>query len=323
MKINIDLDAFKGLFLGLALGDALCAPYEGGLTERMVWRLIGRTRKGLRRYTDDTQMSLDVAESICRNNGVDQDDLAQTFAASYKWSRGYGAGTAEMLKRIRHGAHWQKVSRLRHPEGSYGNGAAMRAPIAALAFYDHEEIALAVHKISAITHAHPLAKEGALLIALASSLALSQSPFDRLFHNLQEYCKLKEFQIRLQVAQQWIKTKESVDSQTVVQQLGNGMAALDSCVTALYISSRYIDLSFLSMLEFIIKCSGDTDTIGAMAGAIWGAFNGYDSLYQEKLQTIEGSSKIIALAEELHRGYRVGNLKNSQTSNYSSDSNTQ
>ncbi len=303
-----DLDTFAGCFIGLALGDALCAPYEGGLPERLLWRLIGRTRTGKRRYTDDTRMSLDVAESICKNGGVNQDDLARTFAASYRWSRGYGTGTAGMLKRIQNGSHWQQVNRLRHSEGSYGNGAAMRAPIAALAFYDDDnEIALAVKKISEITHTHPLAKEGALLIALATASALSQSSFDRLFHKLHEHSRLKEFQNRLQIAQQWIETKYTVDSRTVVQQLGNGMAALDSCVTALYISSRYIDLPFSSMLEFIKKCSGDTDTIAAMAGAIWGAYNGMNSLNRSDIEKLESASRITQLAKKLYnrKGHHV------------------
>lgn len=99
----INKDLFSGCFFGLALGDTLCAPFEGGILERALWRLIGKTRTGKNRYTDDTQMSLDVAESLCKNKGVNQDHLAETFAASYRWSRGYGVGAARMLKKIKKG----------------------------------------------------------------------------------------------------------------------------------------------------------------------------------------------------------------------------
>jgi len=302
-----DRNQFTGCFLGLALGDAMGAPYEGGLPEKMVWRLIGWTRTGKRRYTDDTQMSLDVAESTCRNGGIDQDDLARTFAASYRWSRGYGAGTAGMLKRIKQGAHWQEVNHSRHPEGSYGNGAAMRAPIAALAFYDDDDqIARAVQKISEITHIHPLAREGALLVALATSSALSRSSLKSLFETLLKNSTLQEYQVRLKTAEQWLTLRDTVSSATVVQQLGNGMAAVDSCVTALYIATRYIDLPFSKMLYFIQKCAGDTDTIGAMAGAIWGAYNGMNTLDRSDIETLESASRIEQLAEKLyHKKFHV------------------
>ena len=141
-------DSFSGCFFGLALGDALCAPYEGGVLERALWLLIGKTSAGKNRYTDDTQMSLDVAKSLLEKNGVDQDHLATTFASSYRWSRGYGAGASKMLRKIRNGANWQEVNRVVFACGSYGNGAAMRAPIVALYFYGNDrELSTAIGKV--------------------------------------------------------------------------------------------------------------------------------------------------------------------------------
>ena len=93
----------RGAVFGLALGDALGAPHEGGPVERLLWRWLGSTRDGRRRFTDDTQMALDLADSLLRCGKVDQDDLAATFANSYRWSRGYGPTAARVLKRIRGG----------------------------------------------------------------------------------------------------------------------------------------------------------------------------------------------------------------------------
>jgi hypothetical protein len=42
--MNFTLDQFVGCLLGLATGDALGAPHEGGTIERLVWRLIGQPR---------------------------------------------------------------------------------------------------------------------------------------------------------------------------------------------------------------------------------------------------------------------------------------
>ena len=35
-------DQFRGCLLGLALGDAMGAPFEGGFPERLVWKIIGK-----------------------------------------------------------------------------------------------------------------------------------------------------------------------------------------------------------------------------------------------------------------------------------------
>jgi ADP-ribosylglycohydrolase len=99
--------SFVGSLLGLALGDAFGAPFEGGVLERSLWRLIGKTSDGRFRWTDDTQMALDVAESLIERRAVDQDDIAQRFARGYRWSRGYGPGAAKVLQLIRRGTDWR------------------------------------------------------------------------------------------------------------------------------------------------------------------------------------------------------------------------
>lgn len=54
------------------------------------------------------------------------------------------------------------------------------------------------------------------------------------------------------------------------------------------------------MLNEIYQLGGDTDTIGAMAGAIWGAFNGHRAI-QQVADTIENSELIASLASRLHQ----------------------
>ena len=46
-------DKFIGTFIGLALGDALGAPYEGGFIERFLWKFFSKTPTGKMRWTDD------------------------------------------------------------------------------------------------------------------------------------------------------------------------------------------------------------------------------------------------------------------------------
>lgn len=296
----MNADRFEGCLLGLALGDALGARYEGGLSEQILWSLIGSTRQGHMRWTDDTQMSVDIAESLLAKGGLDADDLALRFARSYRWTRGYGPSAAKLLKRIAAGADWRDANRWIHPDGSYGNGAAMRAPIIGLYYADrHEELADAACRSAVVTHAHPLAMEGAVLVASATALALRSSDSLEIIQHAAEHCRLDPFVARLRVAVTWLRTAEEPASAAVRRQLGNGVPASDSCVTAVYIATRFISSSFERMHAFVVDCGGDVDTIGAMAGAIWGAANGAGRLPTPRLAELEQREKLAALANAL------------------------
>lgn len=300
---------FEGCLLGLALGDALGAPREGGPLERLLWALIGKTAQGQMRWTDDTQMSLDVADSLLACGGLDANDMAQRFARSYRFSRGYGPGAARLLKRIRRGQDWQSASLSIYPGGSFGNGGAMRAPVFAL-FHAAQPQALpsAVQLGTRITHAHPLGQEGALLVAQATRLALSGSSGVQLLEGLRENATQAPFVQALELALRWLRgdtpqegpQEAPPDARQVRRQLGNGIEATRSCVTAIYLAARFLAQPFEAMLGFIARCGGDVDTIGAMAGAIWGAARGKLSLSAEALARLEQAPRIAATARALH-----------------------
>ena len=53
------------------------------------------------------------------------------------------------------------------------------------------------------------------------------------------------------------------------------------------------------MHAFIVECGGDVDTIGAMAGAIWGAANGARKLPALALVKLEQRERLTSLAAAL------------------------
>ena len=287
--------------MGLAIGDAYGAPFEGGPVERLLWRAIGKTKDGKIRYTDDTQMAIDLASSFIQNNGVDQQHLATTFAENYSWSRGYGPGAAWLLKKIKNGTNWQDVNRAKFKHGSFGNGAAMRAPILAMCFpEDKQKLNENIVKSSEITHAHPLAIEGAKLIAFVTHAALHDWNTEAILEALPTWCKSQEYQAKAAFCIESIQLSDAVQVKVLKRKLGNGIAASQSCITAIYFALRYRNQSYDLMLTQIFELGGDTDTIGAMAGAIWGAFNGSNAIDKSKTQSIEDSEKIFELAAQLH-----------------------
>jgi len=98
----------------------------------------------------------------------------------------------------------------------------------------------------------------------------------------------------------WLTSGETPGTEQVSKQLGNGIAATDSCVTSIYIASRFVDDSFLDMQSFVAACGGDVDTIGAMAGAVWGAANGASSLPSDHLAKLEKRDRLRSVAGALH-----------------------
>lgn len=272
------------------------------MLERLLWRLIGRTKTGEMRWTDDTQMSLDVIESLVVRNDVDPDDLANRFAASYRWSRGYGPGTAKVLRRISRGEPWQRANRAVHADGSFGNGAAMRVPVIGL-FYAGRPTELddAARRSAVVTHAHPLGVEGAVLIARATAAAARAESSAEVLRIVSDCCQTGVMSARLAIAKDWLTSHADVKPDEVARNLGNGIAAADSCVTAVYLALRYRDLGFVAMQNMVATMRGDADTIGAMAGAIWGAANCIRAMPPELLEKLEQRERLLSLAEVLCR----------------------
>jgi poly(ADP-ribose) glycohydrolase ARH3 len=291
---------YIGCIVGLILGDALCAPYEGGVLERGLWRFIGKTKNGKLRFTDDTQMSMDVAESLIQQNGIDQDHLAIMFSNGYDWTRGYGPEAGRILKNIRNGKNWRTINKRKYPDGSFGNGAAMRVAPISLFYRDKNGLFEKVRKVSEITHAHPLAIEGAWIIALSINMALDDTDEKEVIYAVMASCKSEKFKNKAIIASEWLASGSEYNSKEISKALGNGMAALDSCISALFIALSYRNKQFDEMIRLVQSGGGDADTIGSMAGAIWGAYNGEKIFETELMDGVEMPERYKEVAETLY-----------------------
>src|SRR5262245_48665705 len=77
-------DRFRGVLLGVAVGDALGAPLEfqpARQPDNWVTEMIGGGWQQLEpgEWTDDTQMTLSVVESLLTKRVFDPDDIARRF----------------------------------------------------------------------------------------------------------------------------------------------------------------------------------------------------------------------------------------------------
>lgn len=299
-------DRFRGALVGTALGDALGAPFEGRPKvdggDVRAWQDAAEPL----RWTDDTAMTIGVAESLTARGGFDGADMAARFVAHFDaepW-RGYGSGPPQVFAEIRAGAPWDEpATRLHQGRGSFGNGAAMRAaPFGLLAYRDPAEAARMASAAAGITHTHDLARQGAAMQAFATAWLASADPGQvdtaagQLVDGLRSVAPDPALQQRLDAL-------ASLPSQapvaTVVEVLGNGIAALDAVPTAVHAALRNRH-SFRDTVGYAVSLGGDTDTIAAMAGALTGALHGCSAVPPAWLHRLEARERLVDLADDLH-----------------------
>jgi len=308
-------DRFVGSLLGVLVGDSLGAPIEGFEPEEIAKR-YGRVvdhlpnRYGLGTYTDDTDMTILCAESLLNSSRFDADAMAQHLARHFDAERRYGRGTIEALERINDGFHWSTAAKnIYGPEGSYGNGGAIRiAPIAL--FYANDVPTLVQYALasSTLTHAHPLATTGTCLQAQAIAQCMNargQISPDKFIAELTSYMRdlpvTQEYKARFKEIPRLLRSK--ANPQEVADTLGNDMYAHESVPTAIYCFLQAPN-SFEEAVCFALAVGGDTDSIASMTGAISGAYLGSLAIPQRWLDKVEtgprGRKYIVTLARRLH-----------------------
>ncbi len=297
-------DKFLGAMLGTAIGDALGASREGHrlVSEARIGGLVEGSHR--LRYTDDTHMTLGVAQSLVECSGFDEAHMLQRFIDNYDqepW-RGYGPGPPRVFRMVKDGVPYTEASRRLYDGGSFGNGGAMRVAPIALFFWSHptrlQEVAC---RASAITHAHPLGIEGAALQARAVALAISQhssQPLDQegFIAALGEITTENVYREKL--AEVRALLADVNDRWRVADRLGHGIEAFNSVPTAIFAFLSHA-CDFVATVTYAISLGGDTDTIAAMAGALSGAYLGRQAIPETLLQRLENHVNIARLAEQL------------------------
>jgi poly(ADP-ribose) glycohydrolase ARH3 len=289
--------------VGTAVGDALGRPVEGHqqVSESYIDEI--RTNPRSMVYTDDTVMTIWLAESLLAADGFDGADMSMRFAEGYQREphRGYGANVIDVFSRVLRGFDWRETARSQFGgTGSYGNGAAMRvAPVALFAYPGIDTAARLARQTAEVTHTHPVGVEGAVIQAVAAGRAL-QEDFDNdvLLGALDDLVETQIFKSKLDTLP---KAIEMADDNYARLHLGNGVSAGNSVITALY--CFLASDGFEETVIRAIRMGGDTDTIAAMAGALAGAHHG-GSAVPEVWRGVEGGERLVDVADAMFE--RVG-----------------
>lgn len=251
---------------GLSLGDAFGEVFIG----RLPGRLEADLPPGPWPWTDDTHMALSVLEVLYERGGIDQDALASAFArrfATEPW-RGYAGGAQALLRQVAAGHDWRIAAPALFGNGSYGNGAAMRAgPIGGCFWRDPERAAREAQRSAVITHAHPEGQAGAAAVAAAAAIAAQPSPpaGAAFLRAVLPFVAAGETRHRIELAVDL--PGDAIE--TAVARLGSGqnVSAQDTVPFCLWSAAHHLQ-DFKEALWWTVRGMGDCDTTCAIVGGI-------------------------------------------------------
>ena len=293
-------DKIAGLMFGILLGDALGSRFIDKEPDEIPPLDMEYVRAHpAKNYTDDTQMAISVLEEMVENGVIDQSSLRERFLHRFSPWRGYGGGMLEVIERWRGGESIGiTASSLYNGSGNFGNGAAVRIAPIALFFKLDETAALneQVHRCALLTHTHPYGVAGALLHAAAVLMALNDVPENEWIARIFKLPIESAYKIKLGRMTQCLERKASAHES--VKEIGNSPQAIEAVPAALYSVLRHPD-SFIDALLFSISMGGDTDTIGAMAGALAGAKLGAERIPGELFERVENGEEGLDFIRQL------------------------
>lgn len=258
-------------------------------------------------YTDDTAMAIGLATSLVNKGYLDGQDLGETFRRNFEqepW-RGYATGPPTIFSMVRSmGISYVKAAQsLFGGSGSFGNGAAMRIAPLGLFFHDSMDIYNLACASAEVTHAHPVGKDGAAVQAKAVAQAVKLDAAEEFrpqvfVRGLAEFARTSMIREKLELIEKL--SNEKVPPPLAAKQLGQSVAVQESMPFAVYSFIRYSG-SFEDCLYCAIMQGGDRDTLGAMAGAISGAYLGIEAISAKWRSKLENRETIESLALMLAR----------------------
>lgn len=203
-------------------------------------------------YTDDTVMTVAVAEALL-DAGKDADETTvkeKLICSLKKWGKKYPyAGYGNRFKL------WV-LSDKSEPYGSYGNGSGMRvSPVGWL--YDSMERTREVARWTAeITHNHPEGIKGAESTAAAIFMARHHAAFEEISN--------------------YIEDEFGYDLSRTLDEIRPDYCHVEDCMKTMPEAfTCFLEAgSYEECIRNVMYIGGDTDTLGAIAGAIAEAYWG-------------------------------------------------
>ena len=297
-----------GSIVGFAIGDALGAPVE--FKERDTFEPVEFYRSGGKfnlpagAYTDDTAMTLCLAQSLLDKNGCDANDQLQKYCAwlsdGYMSATGVSVGCGKQIYRalLTYSSKKNTVCTIGNNR-SAGNGSLMRvSPIAIYYMDDLNKAMQCAQKSSYTTHKLKICADACIAFTwllygfykgFSKEDILSKEYAD---YYLFEYDKNYSYDLEIiNILQGSYKNK----SEDEINSSGYVVHTLEASLWAFYNSNN-----FKEGLLKAINLGKDSDTIGAIYGSIAGAYYGINNIDNNLIDGLMHNKKIIEISEQLY-----------------------
>ena len=247
----------------------------------------GRCRRAAGAVTDDTLQAVAVAESLVTCRGFSGPDLAVRLLAGFRaHPEYYGPTSTRVFALVEAGVEPATAARLVHEErgASRTNGPVMRGPPIGIVYAGRavEEVSMAAARL---THFDPVAGAASGFVnRMASELCRGRDMETAYLAALAD-CREPE---TLAVLGSW-RTRPPVPS---LDALELAHAAITVVMTT---------TTFAGAVEAAVNMGGDSDTLGAVAGALAGAAYGAGAIPRDWLAPLELRARLVSLADGLAR----------------------
>ena len=272
-----------GVLLGLAVGDALGAPLEGHPPPAR--KVTVMPPGGM--YTDDTLQALALARSLVVSRGFSPEDCMPRLLEGYlKYPAFYGPTSSAVFSLVLEGVAPRVAAEQVHRTrgGSRSNGSVMRGPPLGV-FYSSpllEEESLAC---SRLTHCDAVAGAcSAFVNRMVADLARGSTREDA-FRHACSTCRIPEVGGFLRGFRDH-PLDPSLDALLTTH-----------CALTVFMGTE----SFTDAVVRAVNLGGDADTIGAVTGALAGAYRGVEAIPPLWRVQLRDHDHIIDLAGDLFR----------------------
>lgn len=306
---NPDLRSrLQGCIVGLAVGDALGVPVEFESRETVARHPVtdlrghGTHNQLAGTWSDDTSLTLCLLDSL--TTGLDYAKIAASFVAWYRknlWSaRGsvfdIGNATRRAIARIEKGD--DPIYCGGTGEDANGNGALMR--IAPLAFFcrkmDLDQRRQVIFNVSGITHGHPRSKFGCWLFVETIVDLISGSEKKKALESASG--RIEKWLGQTDPNPEWKHYERCTPGIVDLpgKEIHSSGYVVHSLEASLWCFLRHDDFA-TGVLE-AVNLGDDTDTTGAITGALAGAALGLEAIRHEWVRGIARSAEILELCEK-------------------------
>ena len=312
---------FLGSIVGLAVGDALGYPAEfrrraqlldeigpEGITDFIALKDPRFSRPQFTgpdqpagTFTDDTQMTIAVAESLLSAGHRDIDQLMTEmgrefvcWSKSEKNNRAPGGACMEGCGNLDQGVYWGEAG----VADSKGCGSAMRVAPIGLFYNDLDQVAKVARSSSLLTHRHPTALDAAAAAAIMVAMALAGTEPRQIYEEIDERCCDPSSDFTA-VWHRIPKLLPDPPEDVLVETgLGEGWVGEEAVASAMYCFWRSPD-DFPGAILAAINTDGDSDSIGTITGSVVGARLGITAIPDRWRQQIEDSDYLHELGTRL------------------------